>query len=81
MEIRLSCCIPIPIRSSTKSRLTTFTDIAVDVKTWFDTSEFDASHLSGIQTGVNKKVIGVMKDEAGGKIIQEFVGLGPKPGA
>ena len=53
-------------------------DIAGDIETWFDTSEFDASHPSGIQTGVNKKVIGMIKDEAGGKIIQEFVGLGPK---
>ena len=42
-------------------------DIAGDVETWLDTSEFDASHPSGIQTGVNKKVIGMMKDEAGGK--------------
>ena len=55
-----------------------YRDIAGDVKTWFDTSEFDASHPSGIQTGVNKKVIGMMKDEAGGKIIQEFVGLRTK---
>ena len=50
-----------------------YRDIAGDVEAWFDTSEFDASHPSGIVTGVNKKVIGMMKDEAGGKIIQEFV--------
>ena len=55
-----------------------YRDIAGDLDTWFDTSEFDASHPSGIQTGVNKKVIGMMKDEAAGKIIQEFVGLGAK---
>ena len=55
-----------------------YRDIAGDVETWFDTSEFDARHLSGIQTGVNKKQIGMMKDEAGGKIIQEFVGLRAK---
>ena len=55
-----------------------YRDIAGDVEIWFDTSEFDASHPSGIQTGVNKKVIGMMKDEAGGKIIQEFVGLRAK---
>ena len=39
-----------------------YRDIAGDVETWFDTSEFDASHPSGIQTSVNKKVIGMMKD-------------------
>ena len=55
-----------------------YRDIAGDVEMWFDTSEFDASHSSGIRTGVNKKVIGMMKDEAGGKIIQEFVGLRAK---
>ena len=55
-----------------------YRDIVGDVETWFDTSEFDTSHPSGIQTGVNKKVIGMMKDEAGRKIIQEFVGLRAK---
>jgi len=54
-----------------------YRDIAGDLETWFDTSEFDASHPSGIQTGVNKKVIGMMK-ETGGKIIQECVCLGAK---
>jgi len=44
-----------------------YRDIAGDVETWFDTSEFDADHPSGTPTGVNKKVINMMKDEAGGK--------------
>ena len=52
-----------------------YIDIAGDVETWFDTSECAADHPSGIPTGVNKKVIGMMKDESGGKIIKEFVGL------
>ena len=52
-----------------------YRDIAGDVEAWFDTSEFDARHPSGMQTSVNKKVIGIMKNEAGGKIIQKFVGL------
>ena len=51
-----------------------FADIAGDVKELFDTSNFDKNHPSGIQ-GKNKKVPGMMKDEAGGKIIEEFVGL------
>ena len=34
-------------------------------------------HPSGIQ-GSNKNVIGVIKDEGGGKIIKEFVGLRAK---
>ena len=54
-----------------------FADIAGDVKELFDTSNFDKNHPSGIQ-GKNKKVPGMMKDEAGGKIIEEFVGLRSK---
>ena len=35
-------------------------------------------HPSGIKTGVNKKVGGMFKDEAGGEQITEFVGLRAK---
>ena len=55
-----------------------YKDIAPDVQTMFDTSNYPHNHPSGIKTGVNKKVIGLMKDEAGGKIITEFVGLRAK---
>ena len=42
-----------------------FADIADDVEKMFDTSNFDINHPSGIH-GKNKKVPGMMKDEAGG---------------
>ena len=35
-------------------------------------------HPFGIKTGVNSKVLGVFKDDAGGKHIVEFVGLRAK---
>ena len=44
----------------------------------FDTSDYPEVHPSGILTGVNKKVIGLFKDEAAGKQITHFVGLRPK---
>ena len=56
----------------------TFTRTAGDVPKWFDTSGYPKDHPSGISTGVNKKVIGVMKDEIGGDQMTEFVGLRSK---
>ena len=55
-----------------------YKDIAGDVKDKFDTSEYPENHPSGIPTGINKKVLGMFKDEAAGKIIKEFVGLTAK---
>ena len=55
-----------------------YKDIAGDVKDKFDTSDYPENHPSGISTGINKKVLGMMKDEAAGKIIKEFVGLRSK---
>ena len=55
-----------------------YQDIAPDIKTKFDTSDYDPNHKSGILTGVNKKVIGMFKDEVAGKQITHFVGLRPK---
>ena len=53
-----------------------YKDIAMEVKEMFDTSNciFDRP----LPIGVNKKVIGLMKDELGGGIITEFVALRPK---
>ena len=54
-----------------------FQDIAPDVEEWYDTSGYplDFPHLP---TGKNKKVLGVFKDECGGKIMTEFVALRAK---
>ena len=53
-----------------------YKDIADDVEKRFDASNYDANRP--LPTGKNKKVIGLMKDELGGKIMTEFVVLRPK---
>ena len=53
-----------------------YKDIANDVEKRFDISNYDVNRQ--LPTGKNKKVIGLMKDELGGKIITEFVTLRPK---
>ena len=53
-----------------------YEDIAHDVEKRFDISNYEAN--IPLPTGKNKKVIGLMKDELGGKIITEFVTLRPK---
>ena len=55
-----------------------YKDIAGDVPEWFDTSNYDKDHPSGIPTGINKKVMGMMKDECGGRHIKKFVGFTSK---
>ena len=55
-----------------------YKDISKDIKKKFDTSDYPPNHPSGILTGVNKKVIGMFKDEVAGKQITHFVGLRPK---
>ena len=52
-----------------------YEDIANDVEKRFDTSNHDVRLLP---TGKNKKVIGLMKDELGGKTMTEFVAPGAK---
>ena len=53
-----------------------YKDIAENVKERFDTSNY--IYDRPLPIGVNKKVIGFMKDELGGDIITEFVALRPK---
>ena len=53
-----------------------YKDIANDVEKRFDTSNYEVDRP--LSTGKNKKVIGLMKDELGGRIIIEFVTLRPK---
>ena len=53
-----------------------YKDIAEDVETRFDTSGYEPDRPLPI--GKNKKVIGLMKDELGGKIMKEFISLRPK---
>ena len=53
-----------------------YKDIANDVDKRFDTSNYELNRP--LPTGKNKKVISLMKDELGGKIITEFVTLRPK---
>ena len=55
-----------------------YKDISCDIQDKFDTSDYPLNHESGIQTGVNKKVIGMFKDEVAGRQITHFVGLRPK---
>ena len=53
-----------------------YKDIANDVEKRFDTSNYEVDRL--LPTGKNNKVISLMKDELGGKIVMEFVTLRPK---
>ena len=53
-----------------------YKDISQDVNKRFDTSNYTFDRP--LHTGINKKVIGLMKDELGGDIITEFVALRPK---
>ena len=53
-----------------------YEDIASDVENSFDTSNYEVKRP--LPMVKNKKVIGLMKDELGGKIIMEFVTLRTK---
>ena len=53
-----------------------YKDIAEDVPARFDTSGYNPDRP--LPVGLNKNVIGLMKDELGGEIMTEFVTLRPK---
>ena len=53
-----------------------YKDIAGGIENRVDTLNYEANRP--LPTGKNKKVIGLMKDELGGKVIMEFVTLRPK---
>ena len=55
-----------------------YNNISNDVEKWFDTSNYDKKDERPLPIGKNKNVIGVFKDELGGKIIKEFCALGQK---
>ena len=53
-----------------------YEDIASDVENRFDTSNYEVNRP--LPMGKNKNVIGLMKDEIGGKVIAEIATLRPK---
>ena len=55
-----------------------YEDIANDVEARFDTSGYSKTDFRPLPISINRKVIGLMKDELGGKIMTEFLALRPK---
>ena len=55
-----------------------YKDIAGGVERWFDTSNYDKKDKRPLPIGKNKKVIGMFKDELGGKVMTEFCALRAK---
>ena len=50
-----------------------YEDIAGDIKERFDMSEYREENARRLPIGLNKTIIGLMKDELGGKIMTEFI--------
>ena len=55
-----------------------FVDIFDNVEVWYDTSNYDENDKRPLPVGKNKKVIGLFKDDLGGKIMKEFCALRTK---
>ena len=58
-----------------------YEDIADDIEKWFDTSNYSKDDNRPLPISWNKKVIDLFKNEWGGKIMKEFVGVRVKPWA
>ena len=52
--------------------------ISNDVKVWYDRSNYDENDKRPLAIGKNKKVIGLFKDEVGGRILKEFCAVRAK---
>ena len=55
-----------------------FEDISNDVESWYHTSNYDENDKRPLLIGINKKVIGLFKDELGGRTMKEFCALRAK---
>ena len=55
-----------------------YEDIAGDVEEWFYTTNYEEDDKRPLPIAKNKKVIGLFKDELGGKIMKEFCRLRAK---
>ena len=55
-----------------------YKDFANDIEKWFDTSSYGEIDKRLLPIGKIKKTIGLFKNELGGKITMEFVGLRAK---
>ena len=55
-----------------------YEDIADDVEKQFDTSNYSRDDNRPLLIGWNEKKIALFKDELGGKIMKEFVGVRAK---
>ena len=55
-----------------------YADISNDVEERFDMNGYDKEDARPLPIGMNRKVIGLMKDELRGAIMTEFVALRPK---
>lgn len=56
-----------------------YADFAPDIPEMFDTSKYKRTNFDGtIIPKMNRKVLGMMKDELGGQMMTEVIGMGPK---